>query len=178
MQLADLGFMGMMVSPSYGGAGMDTISYVLAMEEISKIDASVSVCMSVNNSLVTWGLDKYATEEQKQNTRCRWPREKGWAVIYRRFLIKRAGSRGATLPPSIRPPSIWAIITCSTVQKNWITKRVFCKCLPGNGADRCQQRVRTASLIVENTGPALLVGAKEKNSASGEAIRTAFLSTM
>lgn len=66
MQLADLGFMGMMVKPEYGGAGMDTISYVLAMEEISKIDASVSVCMSVNNSLVCWGLEAYGTEEQKQ----------------------------------------------------------------------------------------------------------------
>ena len=65
-KLAELGFMGMMVSPEYGGSGMDTISYVLAMEEISKIDASVSVCMSVNNSLVAWGLEKYGTEEQKQ----------------------------------------------------------------------------------------------------------------
>src|SRR6478609_7015515 len=65
-KLAELGFMGMMVDPKYGGSGMDTISYVLAMEEISKIDASVSVCMSVNNSLVCWGLEKYGTEEQKQ----------------------------------------------------------------------------------------------------------------
>jgi alkylation response protein AidB-like acyl-CoA dehydrogenase len=65
-QLAELGFMGMMVSPEYGGSGMDTISYVLAMEEISKVDASTSVCMSVNNSLVCWGLEKYCTEEQKQ----------------------------------------------------------------------------------------------------------------
>ncbi|HNL83166.1 MAG TPA: acyl-CoA dehydrogenase family protein, partial [Chitinophagaceae bacterium] len=54
-QLAELGFMGMMVKPEYGGSGMDTISYVLAMEEVSKIDASVSVCMSVNNSLVCYG---------------------------------------------------------------------------------------------------------------------------
>jgi alkylation response protein AidB-like acyl-CoA dehydrogenase len=65
-KLADLGFMGMMVKTDHGGAGLDTISYVLAMEEISKIDASVSVCMSVNNSLVVWGLEKYGTEEQKQ----------------------------------------------------------------------------------------------------------------
>lgn len=61
-----LGFMGMMVDPSYGGGGMDTISYVVAMEEFSKIDASASVSMSVNNSLVCWGLEKYGTEEQKQ----------------------------------------------------------------------------------------------------------------
>jgi alkylation response protein AidB-like acyl-CoA dehydrogenase len=66
MKLADLGFLGMMVDPAYGGSGMDTISYVLAMEEISKIDASVSVVMSVNNSLVCFGLEKYGTEEQKQ----------------------------------------------------------------------------------------------------------------
>ena len=65
-QLAELGFMGMMVSPEYGGSGMDTMSYVLAMEEISKVDASTSVCMSVNNSLVCWGLEKYCNEEQKQ----------------------------------------------------------------------------------------------------------------
>jgi alkylation response protein AidB-like acyl-CoA dehydrogenase len=65
MQLARLGFMGMMVNQDYGGTGLDTVSYVLAMEEISKIDASVSVCMSVNNSLVCWGLDKFGTHEQK-----------------------------------------------------------------------------------------------------------------
>jgi alkylation response protein AidB-like acyl-CoA dehydrogenase len=64
-KMGELGFMGMMVDPKYGGGGMDTISYVLAMEEISKIDASASVCMSVNNSLVCWGLEAYGTEEQK-----------------------------------------------------------------------------------------------------------------
>ncbi|MCO6359704.1 alkylation response protein AidB-like acyl-CoA dehydrogenase [Roseivirga pacifica] len=65
-KMGELGFMGMMVDPKYGGGGMDTVSYVLAMEEISKIDASASVCMSVNNSLVCWGLEKFGTEEQKQ----------------------------------------------------------------------------------------------------------------
>ena len=65
-KLADLGFMGMMVDPKYGGSGMDTVSYVLAMEELSKIDASTSVVVSVNNSLVCWGIEKYGTEEQKQ----------------------------------------------------------------------------------------------------------------
>ncbi|MCD6332074.1 MAG: acyl-CoA dehydrogenase family protein [Bacteroidales bacterium] len=64
--LAELGFMGMMVDPAYDGGGMDTISYVLAMEEISKIDSAVGVIMSVNNSLVCWGLERYGTEEQKQ----------------------------------------------------------------------------------------------------------------
>ena len=66
-KMGALGFMGMMVDPTYGGGGMDTISYVIAMEELSKIDASASVSMSVNNSLVCWGLEKYGTEEQKQS---------------------------------------------------------------------------------------------------------------
>ena len=65
-QLAELGFMGMMVDPQYGGSGMDTLSYAIAMEEISKIDASTSVCMSVNNSLVCYGLQAYGSEEQKE----------------------------------------------------------------------------------------------------------------
>jgi alkylation response protein AidB-like acyl-CoA dehydrogenase len=65
-KMGELGFMGMMVSPEYGGSGLDTVSYVLAMEEISKVDASASVIMSVNNSLVCWGLEQYGTEEQKR----------------------------------------------------------------------------------------------------------------
>src|SRR5210317_821179 len=65
-QLGELGFMGMMVSPDYGGSGMDTLSYVLAMEEFSKVDASASVVVSVNNSLVCWGLETFGSEEQKQ----------------------------------------------------------------------------------------------------------------
>jgi len=64
--MGELGFLGMMVDPIYGGSGLDTVSYVLAMEEISKIDASASVVMSVNNSLVCWGLETYGTEAQKQ----------------------------------------------------------------------------------------------------------------
>ena len=65
-QLGELGFMGMMVDPKYGGGGMDTVSYAIAIEEISKVDASVSVCLSVNNSLVCYGIEKFGTEEQKQ----------------------------------------------------------------------------------------------------------------
>lgn len=65
-QMGELGFLGMMTSPEFGGGGMDTVSYVLAMEEISKIDASASVVMSVNNSLVCWGLDTYGNQEQKE----------------------------------------------------------------------------------------------------------------
>jgi len=65
-KMGDLGFMGVMVNPKYGGSGMDTISYVLIMEELSKIDASASVIVSVNNSLVCYGLEKYGTEAQKE----------------------------------------------------------------------------------------------------------------
>ncbi len=65
-KMGELGFLGMMVDPKYGGSGLDTVSYVLAIEEISKIDASASVVMSVNNSLVCWGLETFGTEEQKQ----------------------------------------------------------------------------------------------------------------
>jgi alkylation response protein AidB-like acyl-CoA dehydrogenase len=65
-KMGDLGFMGIMVDPKYGGSGMDTISYVLIMEELSKIDASASVIVSVNNSLVCYGIEKYGTEEQKE----------------------------------------------------------------------------------------------------------------
>jgi alkylation response protein AidB-like acyl-CoA dehydrogenase len=86
-QLGELGFMGMMVSPDYGGSGMDTLSYVLAMEEFSKVDASASVVVSVNNSLVCWGLDTFGTEEQKQKYLTRF-RRNHWC-----FLFERAGSR-------------------------------------------------------------------------------------
>ena len=65
-KMGEMGFLGMMVSPEYGGGGMDTLSYVLAMEEISKVDSSSPVIMSVNNSLVCWGIEEYGTEEQKQ----------------------------------------------------------------------------------------------------------------
>ena len=65
-KMGELGFLGMMVSPEYGGGGMDTVSYVLAMEEIAKVDASAAVIMSVNNSLVCWGLETYGNEEQKR----------------------------------------------------------------------------------------------------------------
>lgn len=65
-KMAELGFLGMMSDPAYGGGGMDTLAYVIAMEEISKVDNSCSVIMSVNNSLVCWGIETYGTEAQKQ----------------------------------------------------------------------------------------------------------------
>jgi alkylation response protein AidB-like acyl-CoA dehydrogenase len=101
--MGEMGFLGMMVSPEYGGGGMDTMSYVLAMEEISKIDASCSVIMSVNNSLVCWGLEKYGTEEQKL-----------------KYLTKLATGEwiGAfCLPASAQSQKIRETITCSMGQK-------------------------------------------------------------
>jgi len=93
-KLADLGFMGMMIPPEYGGSGLDTVSYVLAMEEISKIDASVSVCMSVNNSLVSWGLNAFGNEEQKQKYLTPVAQGKKDGELYiGAFFIERAGSR-------------------------------------------------------------------------------------
>lgn len=65
-KMAELGFMGMMVAPEYGGSGLDTLSYVLVMEELSKVEAGASVVVSVNNSLVCWGLETYGSEEQKK----------------------------------------------------------------------------------------------------------------
>ncbi|HEY6172667.1 MAG TPA: acyl-CoA dehydrogenase family protein, partial [Candidatus Kapabacteria bacterium] len=64
-KLGELGFLGMMVDPKWGGSGLDCVSYVLAMEEVSKVDASCSVIMSVNNSLVCWGIETYGNDEQK-----------------------------------------------------------------------------------------------------------------
>src|SRR3954464_7023288 len=66
-KLGELGFMGMMVAPELGGAGLDAISYVIAMEEISKVDASVGVIMSVNNSLVCWALETHGSDQQKEH---------------------------------------------------------------------------------------------------------------
>ena len=99
-KMGELGFMGMMVDPKYNGGGMDTVSYVLAMEEISKIDASASVCMSVNNSLVAWGLEKYGTEEQKKKYLTRV----ATAEAIGAFCLSEpeAGSRGAARGPARR----------------------------------------------------------------------------
>ena len=87
--MGQLGFMGMMVSPEYGGSGLDTLSYVLVMEELSKVDASASVVVSVNNSLVCWGLEAYGTEEQKQ----KYLPALATGEKNRRLLPVRTGSR-------------------------------------------------------------------------------------
>lgn len=162
IKLADLGFMGMMVNPEYGGAGMDTISYVLAMEEISKIDASVSVCMSVNNSLVTWGLDTYGTEVQKRKYLFPLAQGKKDGELYiGAFLLSEpeAGS-DATSQRTIAEDKGDHYILNGT--KNWITN--------GNSASVYLVMAQTDvskgaqginAFIVEKKWPGVTVGAKE-----------------
>lgn len=161
-KLAELGFMGMMVDPAYGGSGMDTVSYVLAMEEISKIDASVSVCMSVNNSLVCWGLETYGTEEQKQKylTPLAQGRKDGELYIGAFLLSEPEAGSDATSQRTIAEDKGDHYILNGT--KNWITN--------GNSASvylvMAQTDVSKGShgintFIVEKNWPGVAVGAKE-----------------
>lgn len=120
-KLADLGFMGMMVKPNYGGSGMDTVSYVLAMEEISKIDASVSVCMSVNNSLVCYGLQEYGTEEQKKKYLTPLAQgKKGGELYIGAFLLSEpeAGSDATSQQTTAEDKGDYYLLNGT---KNWIT---------------------------------------------------------
>lgn len=121
MKLADLGFLGMMVDPKYGGSGLDTISYVLAMEQISKIDASVSVCMSVNNSLVCWGLETYGSEEQKQKYLVPLAQGKKDGELYTgAFLLSEpeAGSDATSQRTTAEDEGDYYLLNGT---KNWIT---------------------------------------------------------
>ena len=105
--MGELGFLGMMVDPKYNGGGMDTISYVLAMEEISKVDASASVCMSVNNSLVCWGLEKFGNEEQKE----KYLKPLGVTWYWRLLLVRARGRFGCHQPANL-PQKIKVITIC------------------------------------------------------------------
>jgi alkylation response protein AidB-like acyl-CoA dehydrogenase len=162
LKLAELGFMGMMVDPAYGGAGMDTVSYVLAMEEISKIDASMSVCMSVNNSLVCWGLDTYGTHEQKEKylTPLAQGRKDGELFIGA-FLLSEpeAGSDATSQRTTAEDKGDHYLINGT---KNWITN--------GNTASVYLVMAQTDAskgshginaFIVEKNSPGVVVGAKE-----------------
>jgi alkylation response protein AidB-like acyl-CoA dehydrogenase len=161
-KLADLGFMGMMVKPEYGGSGMDTISYVLAMEEISKIDASVSVCVSVNNSLVCYGLQEYATEEQKQKYLKPLAQGKKDGELYiGAFLLSEpeAGSDATSQRTTAEDKGDYYLLNGT---KNWITN--------GNSASVylviAQTDVSKGSrginaFIVEKSWAGVEVGAKE-----------------
>src|SRR5678815_4877727 len=162
LKLADLGFMGMMVKPEYGGAGMDTISYVLAMEEISKIDASVSVCMSVNNSLVCWGLETYGNEEQKQKYLVPLAQGRKDGELYiGAFLLSEpeAGSDATSQQTTAEDQGDHFLLNGT---KNWITN--------GNSAsvylvmaqtDPAQGSHGITAFIVEKKWAGVVVGAKE-----------------
>jgi alkylation response protein AidB-like acyl-CoA dehydrogenase len=123
-KMGEMGFLGMMVDPKYGGGGMDTVSYVLAMEEISKIDASCSVVMSVNNSLVCWGLEKFGTEEQKQKYLV--PLATGQKLGAFCLSEPEAGSDATSQRTTAEDKGDFYLLNGT---KNWITN--------GNSADVC-----------------------------------------
>ncbi|MEA5404105.1 acyl-CoA dehydrogenase [Arcicella sp. DC2W] len=115
-KMGELGFLGMMVSPEYGGGGMDTISYVLAMEELSKIDASASVMVSVNNSLVCYGLEAFGTEEQKQKYLV--PLAKGEIIGAFALSEPEAGSDATSQHTTAEDMGDYYLLNGT---KNWIT---------------------------------------------------------
>jgi len=161
-KLASLGFMGMMVDPAYGGAGMDTISYVLAMEEISKVDASTSVCMSVNNSLVCYGLQAFGTEEQKQKYLSPLARGMKDNELYiGAFLLSEpeAGSDATSQQTTAEDKGDHYLLNGT---KNWITNGssasvylVMAQTDPAKGSKGIN------TLIVEKNSPGVTVAAKE-----------------
>jgi len=161
-KLADLGFMGMMVDPKYGGAGMDAISYVLAMEEVSKVDASVSVAMSVNNSLVCWGLETYGNEEQKQKYLVPLAQGKKDGQLYiGAFLLSEpeAGSDASSQRTTAEDMGDHYLLNGT---KNWITNGnsasvylVIAQTDPAKGSHGIN------AFIVEKNLPGVVVGAKE-----------------
>ena len=161
-KLADLGFMGMMVKQEYGGSGMDTVSYVLAMEEISKVDASVSVCMSVNNSLVCYGLQEYGTEEQKKKYLTPLAQGKKDGQLYiGAFLLSEpeAGSDATSQRTTAEDKGDHYLLNGT---KNWITNGnsasvylVIAQTDPAKGSKGIN------AFIVEKNWPGVVVGAKE-----------------
>lgn len=155
--MGELGFMGMMVDPKYGGSGMDTISYVLAMEEIAKIDASAAVCMSVNNSLVCWGLEHYGNEEQKQKYLI--PLASGKKIGAFCLSEPEAGSDATSQKTTAIDSGDYYLLNGT---KNWITN--------GNSASTYIVIAQTnpalghkgiSAFIVEKDYPGFVVGNKE-----------------
>jgi alkylation response protein AidB-like acyl-CoA dehydrogenase len=156
-KMGQLGFMGMMVNPKYNGGGMDTISYTLAMEEISKIDASASVCMSVNNSLVCWGLERFGTEEQKE----KYLKRLAAGEVIGAFCLSEpeAGSDATSQRTTAEDKGDHYLLNGT---KNWITN--------GNSAsvylviaqtDVAKRHKGINALIVEKGMPGFVVGKKE-----------------
>jgi len=162
MKLAGLGFLGMMVDPQYGGAGMDTISYVLAMEEISKIDASTSVVMSVNNSLVCFGLQEYGTGEQKIKylTPLAQGRKDGELYIGAFMLSEPEAGSDATSQRTTAEDKGDHYLLNGT--KNWITNGGTASVyLVMAQTDPSKSSRGINTLIVEKDWPGVVVAAKE-----------------
>jgi alkylation response protein AidB-like acyl-CoA dehydrogenase len=162
LKLAELGFMGMMVDPEYGGSGMDTVSYVLAMEEISKIDASVSVCMSVNNSLVCWGLNKFGTEAQKREYLAPLAQGRKNGDLYiGAFLLSEpeAGSDATSQRTTAKDEGDHYLLNGT---KNWITNGSSASVyLVMAQTDVAKGSHGINAFIVEKNSPGVVVGAKE-----------------
>jgi alkylation response protein AidB-like acyl-CoA dehydrogenase len=162
MKLAELGFLGMMVDPQYGGAGMDTVSYVLAMEGISRIDASTSVVMSVNNSLVCFGLQEYGTEEQKVKylTPLAQGRKDGKLYIGAFMLSEPEAGSDATSQRTTAEDKGDHYLLNGT--KNWITNGGTASVyLVMAQTDRSKGSRGINALIVEKDWPGVVVAAKE-----------------
>ena len=156
-KMGELGFLGMMVSPEYGGGGMDTVSYVIAMEEISKVDASASVIMSVNNSLVCWGLEAYGTEEQKQKylTKLATGEQIGAFCLSE----PEAGSDATSQATTAEDMGDYYLVNGT---KNWITNGNSSGiCLVIAQTDRQKKHRGINALIVEKGLPGFSVGKKE-----------------
>lgn len=161
-KLADLGFLGMMVDQKYGGAGLDTVSYVLAMEEVSKIDASVSVAMSVNNSLVCYGLQQYGSEEQKQKYLVPLAQGKKDGELYiGAFMLSEpeAGSDATSQRTTAEDKGDHYLLNGT---KNWITNGGSASVyLVIAQSDTAKGSKGINVLIVEKNWPGVTVAAKE-----------------
>src|SRR3954465_5233753 len=156
-KMGELGFMGMMVDPKYGGGGMDCISYVLAMEEISKIDASASVVMSVNNSLVCWGLEQFGTEAQKQKYLV--PLAKGDVIGAFCLSEPEAGSDATSQQTTAIDKGDHYLLNGT---KNWITNGGSASTfLVMAQTDVSKKHKGINALIVEKGMPGFSVGPKE-----------------
>jgi len=156
-RMGELGFLGMMVAPEYGGGGMDTISYVLAMEELSKIDSSCSVVMSVNNSLVCWGLEAFGTEEQKKKY---LPRLASGEIIGSFCLSEPEAGSDATSQRTTAIDMGDHYLLNGT--KNWITNGGSSSIhlvIAQTDADKGHRGIN--AMIVETDWEGVVVGAKE-----------------
>ena len=156
-KMGELGFMGMMVDPKYNGGGMDTISYVLAMEEISKVDASASVCMSVNNSLVCWGLEAFGTEQQKE----RYLKPLAAGKVIGAFCLSEpeAGSDATSQRTTAEDKGDHYLLNGT---KNWITNGNSASIYIVIAQTHPEKRHKGINaLVVEKDMPGFVVGKKE-----------------